>query len=102
MVHPNRTQSRSCNTTCITLKTIACFLICPFCCRPSKWYSWARAHADGRALCDTQPASCSLTLLKFLWTQLMAPEELVEIGAVALCKSGRLTDIATGDLQDLR
>ena len=33
--------------------------------------------------------------------QVVSCEKLVEVGAVAFCKSGGLADVAHGDLQDL-
>src|SRR6185437_3070376 len=35
-------------------------------------------------------------------SQLVARQQLVEVGAVASRQAGRLADVATGDLQDLR
>src|SRR5580698_6944037 len=42
-----------------------------------------------------------LSSLEIIWHQHMAPQELVEIGTVALRESRRLTDIAAGNLQNL-
>src|SRR5688572_32843067 len=41
-------------------------------------------------------------VLEQLWVQLVALEELVELGAVALGQARRLRHVAVGDAQDLR
>ena len=49
-----------------------------------------------------QRALAALAFLEIVRHQLVPPEQLVEVGAVALRQSRRLADVPPGDLQDLR
>src|ERR1019366_4395761 len=65
--------------------------------RSNTWSTGSpRSTADGPPLPD------GLARLEVVRHQLVATEQLVEIGAVALGKTRRLADVAAGDLQDLR
>jgi hypothetical protein len=44
---------------------------------------------------------CVTAGFEFCRIDLVAPEQLVEVGAIASCKPGRLADVSTGQFQQL-